>query len=98
MKFAQDIVLKPVITEQSMSIVRDQKKYTFIVAKNANKIEIKKAIEELFKVKVSKVNVLNYDGKKKRVGYNVGKTPSYRKAVVSLTENSKTIEFFDSLM
>ena len=62
MKFAQDIIITPVITENSMDLVRNQKKYTFKVAKDANKIEIKKAVEELFKVKVASVNVMNYDG------------------------------------
>ncbi len=98
MKFAQDIVLTPVITERSMSIIRSERKYTFKVAKDANKIEIKKAIEELFKVKVSAVNVMNYDGKSRRQGYTKGKTSSYKKAIVTLTPDSKTIDFFDSLM
>ena len=98
MKFAQDIILRPVITEHSMDIMRSQRKYTFIVANDANKIEIKNAIEELFNVKVEAVNTMNMRGKDRRVRYTVGKTASHKKAIVTLTEDSKTIEFFDSLM
>ena len=98
MKFAQDIILKPVITEKSMDIMRSQRKYTFKVANDANKIEIKNAVEELFKVKVSAVNTMKYDGKEKRVRIKTGRTASYKKAIVTLTEDSKTIEFFDNLM
>lgn len=98
MKYAQDIILKPVITERSMNLIRDQRKYTFKVAKDANKIEIKNAIEEIFKVKVSAVNVMRYDAKEKRMGLHSGKRPSYKKAVVTLAADSKTIEFFDNLM
>lgn len=98
MKFAQDIILAPVITENSMDLIRTQRKYTFKVAKDANKIEIKKAVEELFKVSVESVNVMNCDGKHKRMGYTSGNTASFRKAIVTLKEGSKTIEFFDSLM
>ena len=98
MKFAQDIIKTPVITENSMDLIRNQRKYTFKVAKDANKIEIKKAIEELFKVSVESVHVMNYDGKHKRMGYTSGNTSSFKKAVVTLKEGSKTIDFFDSLM
>jgi large subunit ribosomal protein L23 len=98
MKFAQDIILKPVITERSMDLMRNERKYTFEVAKDANKIEIKNAVEELFKVQVLAVNTMKYDGKTKRVRYKAGKTASYKKAVVTLTADSKTIEFFDNLM
>jgi len=97
MKAPQDIILKPVITEASIAAIADRK-YTFKVAKDSNKIEIKKAVEELFKVKVEKVNVANYDGRMKRQGYTMGRTASYKKAIVTLTADSKTIEFFDSLM
>ena len=98
MKFAQDIILKPIVTEHSMSIMRDQRKYTFVVAKDANKIEIKKAAEELIKVEVESVNTMNMRGKNKRMGYTHGKTAAFKKAIITLTEKSKTIEFFDSLM
>lgn len=90
---AQDIIIRPVITEQSMTQAQD-KKYTFIVAKNSNKTEIKKAVQEIFKVNVEKVNTMNYAGKTKRMGRNEGKTSSYKKAVVTLTASSKEIEFF----
>ena len=94
MKFAQDIIIAPVITERSMTVARD-KKYTFRVAKDANKIEIKKAVEEVFGVKVAAVNTMRVMGKVKRMGANSGKRPDWKKAIVKLTENSKTIEFFD---
>jgi len=90
---AQDIIIRPVITEQSMTQAQD-KKYTFVVAKNSNKTEIKKAVQEIFKVKVEKVNTMNYAGKTKRMGKNAGKTSSFKKAVVTLTAESKEIEFF----
>jgi large subunit ribosomal protein L23 len=98
MKLAQDIIIKPIVTEHSMDIMRNQRKYTFIVAPDANKIEIKKAVEELFNVKISDVNTMKYEGKEKRMGYNIGRRASFKKAIVTLTEGSKTIEFFDSLM
>lgn len=98
MKSAQDIIIKPVITEESMTGIM-MKKYTFKVAKDANKIEIKKAVEEVFPgVKVAKVNTLNVRGQKRRQGVNVGYTPSWKKAVVTLTEASKEIEFFNDMM
>ncbi len=96
-KFSQDIILKPIITEESMAGVAD-KKYTFKVAKDANKIEIAKAVEELFKVEVAKVNTINVRGHLRRQGRFEGYTASWKKAVVTLTEASKTIEFFDGMM
>ncbi|MCQ2474873.1 MAG: 50S ribosomal protein L23 [Clostridia bacterium] len=96
-KSAQDIILRPVITENSMDGIADRK-YTFDVAKDANKIEIAKAVEELFGVKVSKVNTINVDGKLRRYGRFEGYTASRKKAIVTLTEDSKTIEFFDGMM
>ena len=94
MKTAYDIIRKPIITEQSMEGVAD-KKYTFDVAKEANKIEIKKAIEEIFKVKVEKVTTINMKGKPKRMGVHFGNRPDWKKAMVKLTEDSKTIELFE---
>ncbi|WAW14826.1 50S ribosomal protein L23 [Peptostreptococcus equinus] len=88
-----DIIVKPIVTEQSMAEMGN-KKYTFVVAKDANKTEIKKAIEKIFEVKVEMVNTLNYDGKVKRMGRTSGKTASFKKAVVKLTADSKDIEFF----
>lgn len=97
MKNSYDIILKPVITESSMDMLAE-KKYTFKVATDANKIEIKKAVEEIFDVKVSKVTTINMDGKLKRMGRYEGRRPSYKKAVVKLTDDSKTIEFFESMV
>ena len=94
---AQDIILKPIITEKSMSGLQNGK-YTFKVAKNAGKIEIAKAVEELFGVKVAKVNTLNVRGRSKRMGLHSGYTASWKKAVVTLTPDSKTIEFFAGMM
>lgn len=96
-KLAQDIVLRPVITEESMACAVN-KKYTFEVAKDANKIEIANAVKELFKVDVAKVNTINVRGQMRRYGNNSGYTRSWKKAVVTLTEDSKTIEFFDGMM
>ena len=96
-KLAQDIILRPIITENSMDGIADRK-YTFEVAKDANKIEIAKAVEELFEVKVAKVNTINVDGKLRRYGRFEGYTPSRKKAIVTLTEDSKTIDFFDGMM
>ena len=96
-KLAQDIILRPIITENSMDGIADRK-YTFEVAKDANKIEIAKAVEELFEVKVAKVNTINVDGKLRRYGRYEGYTASRKKAIVTLTEDSKAIEFFDGMM
>ena len=93
-----DIIRRPIITENSMDQMADRK-YTFEVAKEANKIEIKKAVEELFDgVKVEKVTTMRVLGKVKRMGANSGKRPDWKKAIVKLTADSKTIEFFDGLM
>ena len=97
MKTAQDIILAPVITEKSISGIAD-KKYTFKVAKDANKIEIAKAVAELFKVKVAKVNTINVRGQQKRMGRYSGYTASWKKAIVTLKADSKSIEFFDGLI
>jgi len=96
MTSAYDIIIKPIISEQSMDQLADRK-YTFCVAKAANKIEIKKAVEEIFGVKVESVNTLNMLGKMKRMGRNEGRRPSWKKAIVKLTADSKTIEFFDGM-
>lgn len=96
MKSAYDVILKPVISEQSMDVAAD-KKYTFKVATDANKTQVKLAVEEIFGVEVAKVNIMNYDGKLKRLGRTFGRTPAYKKAIVTLTEGSKEIEFFQGL-
>jgi large subunit ribosomal protein L23 len=98
MKFAQDIILAPVITEKSMAGARE-KKYTFKVAQGATKIDIKKAVEEVFKdVKVKSVNTISVRGQFRRYGRNEGYTASWKKAVVTLTEDSKSIEFFEGML
>ncbi|QEY35620.1 50S ribosomal protein L23 [Caproiciproducens galactitolivorans] len=94
---AQDIVIRPIITEKSMAGI-GMKKYTFEVAKDATKIDIARAVESLFGVKVRKVNTLHVRGHLRRQGRNEGYTPSWKKAVVTLTEDSKTIEFFEGMM
>ena len=94
-KTAQDIILKPIITEDSMERLPEGK-YTFEVAKDANKIEIAKAVEELFDVKVAKVNTVSVKGKQKRMGRSVGFRPDWKKAIVTI-EGEKTIEFFDGM-
>ena len=96
MKSAYDIIIRPVITEQSMEAT-DLKKYVFYVAKTANKTEIKKAVTEIFGVEVEKVTTINMDGKLKRMGRNEGYRPDWKKAIVTVTEDSKSIEFFDNL-
>jgi large subunit ribosomal protein L23 len=91
-----DIIKKPVITERSMDDMA-QKKYTFEVDVRANKIEIKKAVEQIFVVKVQKVNTVNIKGKKKRQGFHIGRRPNRKKAIVTLTPDSKEIEFFEGM-
>jgi len=97
MKSPYDIILKPIVTEATTENMADRK-YTFEVAKSANKIEIKKAVEELFKVEVEKVNTMVILGKYKRQGAHIGKRKDIKKAMVKLTANSKTIEFFDGMI
>jgi len=94
---AQDIIVRPIITEKTMLGATD-KKYTFEVAKKANKIEIAKAVEEIFGVKVAKVNTVNVRGKLRRQGRNQGYTRAWKKAYVTLTQDSKEIEFFEGMM
>ena len=91
-----DIIRRPILSEKSYADIAN-KKYTFEVAKNSNKTQIKKAVEEIFKVKVESVNISNVYGKIKRQGKHEGLTGSYKKAIVQLTSDSKSIEFFDSL-
>ncbi len=93
---ARDIILAPVITEKAVSML-PEKKYTFRVANNANKIEIAKAVEEIFGVKVAKVNTISMKGHLRRMGRNEGYTSDWKKAIVTLKPDSKTIEFFDGM-
>lgn len=95
-----DLIREPVLTERTMTPVYDRqgneiKKYTFKVPVNVNKVEIKQAVEEVFGVKVAAVNTIRMQGKLKRMGRYEGRRPSYKKAIVTLTSDSKTIEFFD---
>ena len=95
---AQDIILAPVITEASMAGIA-LKKYTFKVATNATKVDVARAAEELFGVKVAKVNTLNMQGKAKRMGNRpAGRRANWKKAMVTLTADSKTIEFFEGMV
>ncbi len=94
--FAEDIIIKPVLTEKGYDGIAD-KKYAFIVKKDANKTEIKLAVEKLFGVQVASVNTVTCKGKLKRMGRNEGYRPDTKKAIVTLKATSKTIEFFDSL-
>ena len=96
MKMIQDIIIKPIITEASMDGIAE-KKYTFEVAKNATKPEIARAVEEMFKVEVLCVNTINMKKKPKRLGVHFGYTSEWKKAIVTLKPDSKTIEFFEAL-
>lgn len=96
MKTPYDVIIKPVITEKSMDDAQNRK-YTFKVAKSANKTEIKQALEEIFGIEIAKVNVMNVKGKVKRMGRSIGRTPDSKKAIVTLKEGSKEIEFFQGL-
>lgn len=96
MRDPHDIIKRPIVTEGSMDAMAD-KKYTFVVDKRSNKTEIKNAVEKVFGVKVASVNTMNMLGKKKRMGANVGKRPDWKKAIVTLTKDSKAIEFFEGI-
>lgn len=96
MRAAHDIIMRPIISEHSMDQMADRK-YTFQVALNANKIEIKHAIEQIFGVKVETVNTMRVLGKIKRMGAHSGKRPDWKKAIIKLTSDSKTIEFFEGM-
>ena len=96
MKTGYDVIIRPIITENSMDMAAD-KKYVFKVAKDCNKTEVRKAIEEIFGVDVAKVNIMNVSGKRKRLGRTFGTTSSYKKAVVTLTPDSKEIEIFQEM-
>ncbi len=93
---AYDIIISPILSEKSYDGI-PEKRYTFKVARTANKTQIKAAVEEIFGVKVAKVNTANYDGKVKRMGRHEGRTSSFKKAIVTLTADSKAIEFFESM-
>ena len=96
MKTAYDLIIKPIISERSMDDAQERK-YTFQVATDANKTQVRHALEEIFDIEVSKVNIMNIRGKKKRQGRNVGMTSASKKAIVTLKPTSKEIEFFQGL-
>jgi large subunit ribosomal protein L23 len=96
MKNPHDIIIRPWITEKTMDM-KEERKYVFVVDKRANKTEIKNALESIFGIRVEKVNTMNMLGKVKRMGRFEGKRPDWKKAIVTLTEDSKTIEFFEAL-
>ena len=97
-KIVENIIIRPIITESSRDALAERK-YVFEVAKSANKIEVKKAVETMFNgVKVAKVNTMNVRGKKKRMGRNEGYTSAWKKTIVTLEKDSKTIEFFDGMI
>jgi large subunit ribosomal protein L23 len=89
MRESRQILLRPVVTERSSQDAEESGAYTFIVAKDANKIEIRQAVEKLFDVKVSAVRTMNYRGKMRRLGRSIGKRPSYKKAIVKLVEGER---------
>ena len=96
MRMVEDIIIKPIITEASMDML-DAKKYVFKVQSRATKADIAHAVEEMFKVKVADVNTINMKKKPKRMGVHSGYTSAWKKAIVTLTADSKTIEFFDGM-
>ena len=96
MKTGYDVIIRPIITESSMDL-SEQKKYAFKVAVDANKTEVRQAVENIFGVDVAKVNIMNVNGKKKRMGRTEGRTAAYKKAIVTLTADSKEIEIFKNL-
>lgn len=96
MSTGYDVLIRPIITEQSMELA-EQKKYAFKVHPTANKTQVRKAIEEIFGVEVAKVNIMNVDGKLKRMGRTAGRTAAYKKAIVTLTADSKEIELFQGM-
>lgn len=93
---AYDIIIEPILSEKSYDGIAN-KRYTFKVVKSATKTQIKAAVEQIFQVKVDKINTSNYDGKLKRMGRNEGRRSAFKKAIVTLTDDSKAIEFFESL-
>ena len=96
MRMVEDIIIKPIITEASMDML-DAKKYVFKVQSRATKADVAHAVEEMFKVKVADVNTINMKKKPKRMGVHAGYTSDWKKAIVTLTADSKTIEFFDGM-
>lgn len=96
MRDPHDLIIRPIVTEKSMDAMASNK-YTFEVARDANKTELKNAIETIFGVTVARVNTMNVLGKMKRQGANQGRRSSWKKAIITLTEDSKPIEFFEGM-
>ena len=96
MKDARDIIIAPIISENTMDQMQEANTYTFKVAKTANKVEIRNAVEEIFSVKVVNVNTMNVRGKKRRLGFHIGKKPDWKKALVKLAEDDE-IEIYEGL-
>lgn len=96
MRDPHDIIIRPLLTEKTYGMMQD-KRYTFKVAVDANKYQIKDAVEKVFDVKVKQVNTMNMRGKVKRMGANVGRRPNWKKAIVTLTSDSKAIQFFEGM-
>lgn len=96
MRDARNVIIRPVVTERSTVMADENDAFTFIVAEDANKIEIKRAIEQLFDVRVSSVNTMRYRGKWRRVGQNTGKRPSFKKAIVKLVEG-ESIDVYEGI-
>jgi len=96
MKSGYDVLIRPIITENTMDLSQE-KKYVFKVDPRANKTEVRQAVEEIFGVDVAKVNILSVKGKTKRMGRTIGRTSSYKKAIITLTKDSKEIEIFQGL-
>lgn len=92
---AQDIIIKPVITEKSMAMMGENK-FTFVVHRNANKVQIRKAVEEIFKINVVSVYTMNMDGKRRRVGVHVGRRSDWKKAIVKIADGQR-IDFFEGM-
>ncbi len=92
---AQDIIVKPVITEKSMAMMGENK-FTFVVHRNANKVQIRKAVEEIFKINVVSVYTMNMDGKRRRVGVHVGRRSDWKKAIVKIADGQR-IDFFEGM-
>ncbi len=93
--FAHDIIVKPVITEKSMEMMGENK-FTFIVHRSANKVQIRKAVEEIFKINVVSVNTMNMRGKSRRVGVHVGRRSDWKKAIVKIADGQR-IDFFEGM-
>lgn len=89
MRDPRSVIVRPVVTERSTEVSDEHNAYTFIVARNANKVQIRNAVEELFDVRVAGVRTANYPGKNRRVGQNMGRTAGYKKAIVKLNEGER---------